>query len=402
MGGSGTGTGVGGGATGGGGSGAGMTMTGANCDPPEGQEGTVVLSDFVTGLTLPMMLTYAPGDDERLWVVEKLGTIQLIKNGSLAGQFLDVSSLMVQNPDNEEGLLGLAFHPDYVNNGRFWVHYTAPGSGGQDLNAIQEFRRDPSNPDVADPNPVHPPVITVTQPFGNHNGGHIEFSPVDGFLYIGIGDGGSGGDPDGHGPNKNTLLATLLRLDVSPTDGTYDVPAGNITDGAPEIFDWGLRNPYRWSFDICTGDRYIADVGQSAWEEVDVAAASQGPTNWGWDCREGAHDFGGATAGCPFGDETDPVWEYQHQGGGRSITGGYVYRGTDIPWLRGAYFFGDYVTGQVWYFRYDGGPVAAQDVVDVNSVNGAIGGPAGFGQDNLGEVYMVDINLGKVQKVVVQ
>ncbi|MEQ9325011.1 MAG: PQQ-dependent sugar dehydrogenase [Polyangiaceae bacterium] len=384
MGGSGTGSGMGGGGNGGGGAG-GMTMTGANCDPASGAEGTVALTEFATGFSVPMMVTYAPGDDERLWVVERGGTIQLLKNGVAAGQFLDVSSLMVQNFQSEEGLLGLAFHPNYANNGRFWVHYSAPG-GTNHLNAIQEFRRDPANPDVADPNPVHPPVITVDQFAPNHNGGHIEFSPVDGFLYIGIGDGGSSNDPQGNGPNKNTLLATLLRLDVNATDGTYDAPAGNITDGAPEIFDWGLRNPYRWSFDVCTGDRYIADVGQNAWEEVDVAPASQGATNWGWDCREGANDFGQSTNGCPFGDEVDPVWQYQHVGGGRSITGGYVYRGQAIPWLRGWYFFGDFVTGEVWRFQWDNGPVA--NVVDVTNVGGQR--LTGFGQDNQGEVYVVD------------
>ena len=214
----------------------------------------------------------------------------------------------------------------------------------------------------------------------------VKFASERGLPTIGIGDGGSSNDPQGNGPNKNTLLATLLRLDVNATDGTYDAPAGNITDGAPEIFDWGLRNPYRWSFDVCTGDRYIADVGQNAWEEVDVAPASQGATNWGWDCREGANDFGQSTNGCPFGDEVDPVWQYQHVGGGRSITGGYVYRGQAIPWLRGWYFFGDFVTGEVWRFQWDNGPVA--NVVDVTNVGGQR--LTGFGQDNQGEVYVVD------------
>jgi len=408
MGGSGTGTGAGGGATGGGGGGTGgMTVTGANCDPPEGQEGTVVLTDYLTGLNLPMMVTYAPGDDESMYIVERAGRVLLSKNGAAPTLFLDITSMVVTG--GERGLLGLALHPDFVNNGRFWVHYsrattaqTCQNGACDNQGVIQEFRRDPNDPNVADPNPVHPPVFTVDEPFSNHNGGHIEFSPVDGFLYIGFGDGGDGGDPYGNGPNKDTHLATLLRLDVSPDDGTYDIPDGNITDGAPEIFDWGLRNPYRWSFDICTGDRYIADVGQNAWEEVDIAPASQGNTNWGWDCREGMHDYGGATAGCPFGGETDPVWEYSHNGGNRSITGGYVYRGSEIPWLRGAYFFGDYSTGQVWYFRYDGGTVAAQDVIEVNSIDGPIGGPVGFGQDNLGEVYMVDINQNKIQKVIAQ
>jgi glucose/arabinose dehydrogenase len=368
---------------GGGGSGAGGSVTAANCTPAEGAEGTLTLTEYATGFSVPMMVTYAPGDDERMWVVERNGTVQLLKNGQASGQFIDVSSLMVGNFQSEEGLLGMAMHPDYVNNGRFWLHYSAPG-GQNHLNAIQEFRRDPNNPDVADPTPVGP-AFNVDQSHPNHNGGHIEFSPIDGLLYIGIGDGGLSGDPEGDGPNKTTLLATLLRLDVSQS-GSFANPPGNIEDGAPEIFDWGLRNPYRWSFDICTGDRYIADVGQNAWEEVDVAPASQGPTNWGWDCREGANDFNNDSPGCPFGDEVDPVWQYQHQGGGRSITGGYVYRGSAIPWLRGWYIFGDFITGELWRFNWTGNTIAS--VIDITNVGGQR--LTGFGQDNQGEVYVVD------------
>ncbi|MCA9625896.1 MAG: PQQ-dependent sugar dehydrogenase, partial [Myxococcales bacterium] len=221
-------------------------------------------------------------------------------------------------------------------------------------------------------------------PFSNHNGGHIEFSPVDGFLYIGIGDGGSGNDPFENSLDKMSLLGKLLRLDVSPTDGSYDIPPGNIQDGAPEVFDWGLRNPYRWSFDICTGDRYIADVGQNAREEIDFGGVMTGATNWGWSCKEG--DIDGPNSGCD-GSEVGPIYTYPHSMGnsGASITGGYVYRGA-VSWLRGAYFFADYVDNTVSYFRYDGAPLMSQDVTMVGSP-GTYNQIIGSGQDNRGEVY---------------
>ncbi|MEZ4439401.1 MAG: PQQ-dependent sugar dehydrogenase [Polyangiaceae bacterium] len=350
-------------------------------------------------------MTHAPGDGERLYVVEKRGRIQLIKSGGAVSEFLDITNLVRFNPDpnSEYGFLGLAFHPDYVTNGRFWVHYSRDTNLGQcggntscnHENAIQEFRRDANNADLADPTPVGPPVLTIGQPYSNHNGGHIEFGPHDGLLYIGIGDGGSANDPHSNGVNKDSLLAKLLRIDVSPTDGTYAIPAGNISDGAPEIFDWGLRNPYRFGFDVCTGDRYIGDVGQGQWEEVDVAPPSQGPTNWGWDCFEGNHDFGLSAAGCPFGDEVAPAWEYPHPTG-LSITGGTVYRGHSIPWLRGSYVVADFATGQLWRFRWENGPIDPQTVVSFG--NGAIA-PAGFGLDDAGEIYVAGYNTGEVYRI---
>lgn len=376
------------GGTGGAGGTGGSTVTNVNCASPEGPEGALKLTEIATGLTYPMMVTFAPGDDARLYVAERAGVIKLIKNGGPPEVFLDISDKVIST-GGERGLYGIAVHPDYVNNGRFWVHYATEG-GDDHLGVVQEYRRHPNSPDAADPDPVHPPTMVVNHFAANHNGGSIEFNPFDGLLYIGMGDGGSGYDPYNNGVNKGSVLGALLRIDVSPTDGSYSSPSGNAPGGAPEVFDWGLRNPYRFSFDLCTGDRYIGDVGQINWEEVDIAPMTQGPTNWGWDCREGAHPLeplgaAGPAPGCPFGDEVDPAWEYPHVGSlGWAVIGGNVYRGNAIPWLRGSYIFGDF-NGVLWRTRWTGQAIAPSDVVEVNNLGVAI---VGFGQDNRGEVYV--------------
>ncbi|MEZ4441050.1 MAG: PQQ-dependent sugar dehydrogenase [Polyangiaceae bacterium] len=338
-----------------------------------------------------MMLTYAYGDDERLYLPQRDGTVKLVKASTgETSVFLDISHLVL-GTGGERGLYGMAMHPDYVENGRFWLHFASPG-GTDHFGVIQEFRRDPNNPDLADPEPVHPPTLRVDHFASNHNGGSIEFSPIDRMLYVGMGDGGGGYDPWNNGTNRGTLLGALLRIDVSPTDGSYISPAHNAPNGAPEVFDWGLRNPFRWSFDICTGARYIGDVGQVNWEEIDVAPASQGATNWGWDCREGAHPlepFGvaGPAPGCPFGDEVDPVWDYPHTDQlPWAVMGGYVYRGDKLPWLRGAYLFADFQQGPIWRTWWRGSTLTASDIEEIANLGVGI---TGFGQDNRGEVYVV-------------
>ncbi|HHH10950.1 MAG TPA: hypothetical protein ENK23_02610, partial [Sorangium sp.] len=272
--------GAGGGTGGFGGMGGMGPATDANCMPATGAQGGLKLTEVTTVPGSPLMVAAPAGDNDRLFILEQQGRIQLWKNNQLT-VFLDISAKVLAN--GERGLLGMAFHPEYAQNGRFFVHYSNQSGN----TVIAEYHRDPNNPDVADPNPVVEPILTVNQPEANHNGGSIEFSPSDGYLYIGLGDGGGANDvhgATGNGQNKNTLLAALLRLDVSDTSGNppYAIPEVNITDGAPEIFDWGLRNPYRFSFDVCTGDRYIGDVGQNCFEEVDVAASTDGGQNWGW------------------------------------------------------------------------------------------------------------------------
>jgi glucose/arabinose dehydrogenase len=389
-------------ATGGGGVGGGTgggVQTGANCDAPTGVAGGLMLTPVHQGLGFPMMVTFVPGDDSQLFIVERNGTIVRSENGGAPELFLDVGAGNLNNDftsSGEGGLLGLAFHPDYTNNGRFFVHYTASGPY---RNVIQEFRRAPNDPTVADANPVHPPHLLVTQQASNHNGGHIEFSALDDMLYIAIGDGGPQGDPEDDAVDVTAShLGKILRIDVSATDGSYANPPGNAPGAGalPEIFDWGLRNPYRFSFDLCTGDRYIGDVGQNAWEEVDVGLAGSGPTNWGWNCFEGNNTYPGAP-GCPFGGEVGPVHEYQHASGNNSITGGVVYRGHDIPWLRGAYIYGDWNSGRVWMFRFDGTTATMNQEITQLPAQGI----PGFGNDNQGNVYVCHSN-GTVYRVEAQ
>lgn len=376
------------------GGGGGVTnMTNANCEAPTGTPGNLTTVEVANGFTFPVAVTYAYGDGDRLYVVEKGGKIQLVQDGVVT-EFLDIAGRFTSGGFNsEQGLLGLAFHPDYANNGRFFVHYSngagGPGVGNGDT-VIEEYRRDPSNPDLADSTPVQL-VYTTNQPFGNHNGGTIAFSPADGYLWIGLGDGGSGGDPDGNGQDKSTPLGALLRLDVDSAQ-PYAVPAGNITDGLAEIYDWGLRNPYRWSFDVCTGDRYIGDVGQGCYEEIDVAASNAGNLNWGWNTMEANHCYAGTNCDqTPPGDCDAtgmelPVHEIPRTQA-NSITGGHVYRGSAIPWLRGMYFYADFAQGNAWMLRWVGGTVT-EGPTDITAQIG-VPTPSGFGIDNDGELYVL-------------
>jgi glucose/arabinose dehydrogenase len=315
----------------------------------------------------------------RLFVVEKGGHIHIIENGRLLEEpFLDIED-RVNDSSNEMGLLGLAFHPNYAQNGYFFVNYT--GSGGDTF--ISRFRVS-DDPNKADP-ASELNLLRVKQPFPNHNGGVLTFGP-DGYLYAGLGDGGLADDPFGNAQSLKTFLGKILRLDVDAAE-PYAIPPDNPF--GDEIWAYGLRNPWRMAFDRLTGDLYIADVGQNAWEEINyLAAGSPGGVNFGWDYREGAHPFeGNAPAGL-----TDPIAEYSHNEGGCSVTGGYVYRGAMPEW-NGIYLYGDYCTGFIWGLIQVNGAWQAQVLFDTD-VN-----ITSFGQDERGEVYLVADGGGVYQLV---
>ncbi|HEY8370908.1 MAG TPA: PQQ-dependent sugar dehydrogenase, partial [Thermodesulfobacteriota bacterium] len=356
----------------------------------------VRLEAVASGLSFPLLLTAPPGDTSRLFIVEKGGTIRIVENGRLLPTpFLDISALVSKG--GEQGLLGLAFHPDYRDNRRFFVNYTDTEGDTQ----VVRYEAFADRPNEADP-ASRTPILTVEQPFGNHNGGHLAFGP-DGYLYIGLGDGGSGNDPHGHGQNPATLLGAMLRIDVDradPARGTpYAVPPDNPfvgrTDAQPEIWAIGLRNPWRFSFDRATGDLYIGDVGQGAREEIDVAPGTAAGLNYGWAAMEGT--LCRRTDGCGGRGYTLPVLEYQtHRDGTCSVTGGYVYRGSAIPDLQGTYFYADYCAGWVRSFRYVGGRAADPRVWPTLAPGGNV---PSFGEDAQGELYVLSSN-GTVYRIV--
>ncbi len=258
--------------------------------------------------------------------------------------FLDISD-RVESGSSERGLLSVAFHPDYAENGRFFVNYT--NKDGDTVISRFQVTADPNVADAA----TETILLTIPQPFPNHNGGQLQFGP-DGYLYVGMGDGGAAADPQGNGQNEGTLLGAMLRLDVDgvSAEANYAVPADNPfinSEGRNEIWATGVRNPWRFSFDRLTGDLFIADVGQNIWEEVNFQPAnSSGGENYGWDIMEGMHCF--SDDACDSSGTVLPIYDYQHENGRCSITGGYVYRGQQFPALTGNYFFGDYCTGEIW------------------------------------------------------
>jgi glucose/arabinose dehydrogenase len=338
------------------------------------------------GFDSPLFLTSPPGD-KRLFVVEQTGTIRIVKDGAIVAKpFLDIRDLVSKG--GERGLLGLAFHPDYAMNGQFFVDYTDVAGDTQ----IVAYQVSP-DPDVALPASAKT-LISVDQPYENHNGGWLGFGP-DKYLYVAMGDGGGSGDPQQNGQNRDVLLGKILRIDVD--SGTpYAIPPGNPFakgGGAPEIFLYGVRNPWRPSFD---GDNlYVADVGQDMFEEVDVVTTSDAGANLGWRTMEGMHCFR-PTKDCDQTNLVLPVYEYTHHNG-CSITGGYVYRGKAIPELAGRYFFGDYCSGVVMSFRYADGH--AGDVVDLGGQMGSVGQLTSFGVDGDGELYLVLAD-GTIEKLV--
>lgn len=356
----------------------------------------LTLATVATGLDFPLDLT-APRNDPRLFVVEKTGRIRVIEDGAvLPAPFLDLHDRVSGGP--EQGLLGLAFDPAYSTNGRFVVNYT--GLNGD--TRISAFGVS-ADPDVADVS-TETVLLAVPQPFPNHNGGGLAFGP-DGYLYVGLGDGGGGGDPNGNGQSLATLLGKLLRIDLNggtpyavPPDNPFAAAAGPATRG--EIWSYGLRNPWRFSFDRLTHDLYIGDVGQDAHEEIDVAPApgggGGGGLNFGWNRMEGAHCYP-PTAGdaCDRAGLTLPVVDYDH-GQGCSVTGGYVYRGAAIPDLQGVYLYGDYCQGFVRSFRFAGGQ--ATDQRDWQALRPG-GNVTSFGEDAAGEVYVLTAQ-GGVYRIV--
>jgi glucose/arabinose dehydrogenase len=347
------------------------------------------LQEVASGLSNPLYLAAPPGDGTRLFIVEKAGTIRIVKDGVLlTDPFLDLSSRVSLGA--EQGLLGLAFDPDYATTGRFVVHFTDL-AGNTTLSRFQLS----SDPDHADP-ASELVILTATQPFSNHNGGQVAFGP-DGMLYLALGDGGGSGDPGNRGQDLSDLLGSILRIDVRAGE-PYTVPGDNpfLQSGAPELWSYGLRNPWRFSFDRATGDLYIADVGEGQWEEVNISTPAEGAgrgTNYGWNLMEGSHCF--RETGCDQSGLTLPEFEYNHQEG-CSITGGYVYRGNAIPTLQGHYLYGDFCAGWVRSFRYAEGSVT--DRTDWASL--APGGAVlSFGEDAVGELYVLDAG-GRVSKII--
>jgi glucose/arabinose dehydrogenase len=371
---------------------AALTFTG--CGSDSGPNWTVGqgarLQTIATGLSSPLYLTAPNGDVSRVFVVEQTGTIRIVRDGALLPTpFLDLSGQI--SAGGEQGLLGLAFDPAYGTTGRFLVHYTDP-AGDTRVSIFQVS----SNRDVADP-ASEQVILTADQPYSNHNGGQILFGP-DGYLYLGLGDGGSANDPEGRGQALSDLLGSILRLDVQ-TGTSYTVPPDNPFVGQPgiqpEIWSYGLRNPWRFSFDRATGDLYIADVGQQRFEEVDIATASAGAgrgVNYGWNIMEGVHCLGGSQ--CDRTGLTLPDFEYDHQEG-CTIIGGYVYRGSAIPALQGLYFFGDFCGGWVRSFRYASGTIMELTDWPTLRPGGAV---LSFGEDAAGELYV--LGGGGVHKVV--
>lgn len=372
---------------------------------------TIALTETVNGLSQPLHVTNAGDGSGRLFVVEKVGVIRIVDGGGLvATPFLSITN-RIEDDGNEQGLFSVAFPPDYASKGYFYVDYT--DLAGDTVVSRFDVTADP---DVADPNSEEI-ILTVDQPGGNHNGGQLAFGP-DGYLYISLGDGGGAGDTYGNAQDPSTLLGNILRIDVEPpslsfsvtqrlylpmipvsggTGRNYEIPSTNpFTQTAgyrDEIWAWGLRNPWRFSFDRSTGDLYIGDVGQASYEEIDFQpAASAGGENYGWNTMEGFHCY--PSDPC---DETGlvlPAVEYPHTGAAPcfSVTGGVVYRGSD-PDLQGVYFYGDYCDGRIWGLVEGGGSWSTQVLTDTDLWISS------FGEDEAGNVYFTDIWGGKLYQL---
>jgi glucose/arabinose dehydrogenase len=347
----------------------------------------------------PVLAIGARDGTGRLFIVSKAGRIRILKSGALlAKPFLDISGSVLNN--GEQGLLGLAFHPSFKTNRKLYVNYI--NRSGDTV--VREYRTSATSPNVVATSSGRT-IIRIDQPYANHNGGMLAFGR-DGFLYIGMGDGGSGGDPGNRAQNVNSLLGKMLRINVNGSTATrnYRIPSSNPYIGKPgrdEIWQRGLRNPWRFSFDRSNGSLWIGDVGQGTYEEVDRAVrTSSGPgkgVNWGWRVMEGNHCFLPAT-GCNRTGKKLPLVEYSHARNGRcSVTGGYVYRGSAIPALRGWYVYGDYCSGEVWAVA-SGATRPATPVLLLGPGSGRL--ISSFGEDNAGELYLCDIGAGAVYRIV--
>jgi glucose/arabinose dehydrogenase len=378
----------------------------ADCTPQSGT--TIALAPVASGFTSPLLVTSPPGDP-RLFVIERGGLIKIIESGQTLEQpFLDLTDDVVTSDagGDERGLLGLAFHPDHATNHRFFVFYTGPGRGGeQGSNLVVEYRASAREPNRADPT-SGVEILGIADFAQNHNGGMMAFGP-DGYLYIGTGDGGGGGDPRDNGQRLDTLLGKMLRIDVDQGE-PYGIPASNplassTTAGVQkEIWHSGLRNPWRWSFDRQTGDMWIGDVGQGAFEEVSRIPAGQGGHNLGWNEKEGEVCFNQDT--CPAPEETelaaaftDPVAVYPNPAGNTqaAVVGGYVYRGACFPDLVGDYFFADTYSSALWRLDAEADPIPAAEELDYGAPVPFI---VSFGEDAAGELYVVAIG-GDIYRV---
>ncbi|MDP2302470.1 MAG: PQQ-dependent sugar dehydrogenase [Ignavibacteria bacterium] len=341
----------------------------------------------------PVDIQHAGDNSDRLFVVSQSGTISVFQNDpnvTSAKVFLNITDIVVSG--GERGLLGLAFHPDYENNGYFYINYT----GGSPLKTFVSRFQVSTNPDSAIKS-SELVLISFTQPYTNHNGGQVSFGP-DGYLYIATGDGGSGGDPQSNGQNKSVLLGKILRIDVNGTSGSnnYSIPAdnpfaNNLSGWREEIFAYGLRNPWRFSFDPVTNWNWCADVGQNVWEEINII---QNGKNYGWKIMEGAHCYSPST-GCDTSGLTFPIFEYAHNSaGGYSVTGGFVYRGPNVPQLYGKYIYADYVSQKIWGLTYDGVNQAVNELL----INSAGIGISSFGVDQYNELFICALSNGKIYK----
>jgi glucose/arabinose dehydrogenase len=347
-------------------------------DPDPNGQLSLRLAQVAGGLASPVHLT-APAGDARLFVVEQAGRIRIIRNGQLVARpFLDIVAKV--GSGGERGLLSVAFHPNHTSNGFFFVYYTDRNGDTR----VERYRVT-SNPDSADAGSADL-ILTVDQPFANHNGGLLLFTE-DGKLLVGLGDGGSGGDPMGHGQDRSTLLGSILRLDIDrglPYVIPSDNPFAGLSSARGEIWAWGLRNPWRFSIDRTEDLIYIADVGQGSWEEVNVERADAGGLNYGWNIMEGRHCY--RSGSCNQSNLVLPALEYSHSEG-CSVTGGAVYRGSAMPSLRGHYFYSDYCQGWIRSFRYQNGQVTEQRDWGLDA-----GSVLSFGEDSAGELYVLTGN----------
>jgi len=354
----------------------------------------LTLSRIVGGLSQPVRVTNAGDGSGRLFIVEKPGRIRIHKNGTLlTTPFLDISSSVSKG--SEQGLLGLAFHPAYETNGRFYINYT--NSGGDTV--IREYRRSSTNPDRANGSSGRT-ILVIDQPYSNHNGGNIAFGP-DGYLYAGTGDGGSAGDPGNRAQSTSSMLGKMLRIDVDGTSGSrqYRIPSSNPyvgRTGLDEIWSRGLRNPWGWSFDRATGALWIGDVGQNRYEEINRSAATSSgagrAANYGWRVME-ARSCYSPSSGCNTSGKVLPITYYSHSFG-CSVTGGNVYRGSAYPILHGGYFFGDYCSGRIWSIS----AAAASPASRVQHLDTSLL-ISSFGESESGELYLTDLG-GSLQRLV--
>jgi glucose/arabinose dehydrogenase len=351
------------------------------------------LEQIVQGLDRPLHITHAGDGSGRLFIIEQKGLIQIFQNGQLSDvPFLDIQDLVKYG--GEQGLLCMVFPPGYSAKGYFYVNYTRSPDGRSVVSRfflIDADRADEASEEV---------LLTVDQPYTNHNGGQMAFSPIDGFLYIGLGDGGSGGDPQNNAQNKEILLGKILRIDTESGHSPYAVPNDNpffnSAQALPQIWALGLRNPWRFSFDRQTGDLYIADVGQNEREEIDFQrASSSGGENYGWNILEGTECYSPPSGCVPPASYVAPIVDYSHDQG-CSVTGGFVYRGSTYPSMQGIYFYGDFCSGTIWGLRNENGSwehvVLLETDLSISS----------FGEDEKGELYLADIAGGGIHRIVTE